>query len=370
MITIATSARPIDVELQKISTEGWIAKHLGDGVKKQFLSRSERFTIWNPEDWRSSYNAYVDIQQELESQQRGHEFVQPYEPKTVSLFIQSMHEAFAMHQNFSISPEVLWYVIVSEVALHIKLQPDKYRNLYNRNLTQDLIEVRDDSLRRDGGNDWGRTIGLFVPEFKKVLPGDVMGVMLPKFTTLTNESAVALLVAFMDTASSYYHYKVNTMCGIPKIRLIGTLNDWQLLGIHTEELRKMFPGLKSYFERLIPTLRQVILSAHGQIDVEFWESMYKHKMNSGGDLVNGWVTTLLAHWLNRDEKLEPIPGEIIEMDKIPASGFPAHITKVPFVWKYFNQDIPMLFTSGVFGVELVDGFLTPKLGFGVFEKTE
>lgn len=362
MTVIETSAKPIEITLKAVSTEEWILKHLSDGSSTQHLSRRNRYTMSDFSD----FDEYYRIQQKLGH--HGSNFVHMFNPGTVSLFVQGMHEAFAVHQNFSISPEMLWYVIINEVSLHIKLQPETYRHLFTKDLNKNLIQVRDDSLIRGSESDWGRAIGKFADEFERVLPGEVMSVILPKFSTLTDESSVALLIAFMDAASSYYHYKVDTLCGIPRIRLTGTPADWKLFGIHIEQLRHMFPGLKSYFDRLIPTLRQIIFSVHGKVDVGFWESMYKYKSESGSDRVNGWVTTLFAHWLDWDDKLEPLPAWAIEGNDIPSTGFPAHITQVPFVWNYMGKEIPMTFASGAFGVDLEDGFLTPKLGFGVFEK--
>ncbi len=52
-------------------------------------------------------------------------------------------------------------------------------------------------------------------------------------------------------------------------------------------------------------------------------------------------------------------------------SFPSHISKVPFIWEYERElprrEIPMIFSAGVYGVEYQNDFLTPKLGFGVFE---
>jgi len=63
------------------------------------------------------------------------------------------------------------------------------------------------------------------------------------------------MVAFMDATSPYFAYRCSTCCGIPKIRLLGTSEDYRKLNLAAIELAKLFDKhLGKYFDFLLPVL--------------------------------------------------------------------------------------------------------------------
>lgn len=56
---------------------------------------------------------------------------------------------------------------------------------------------------------------------------DLVDLLQPAFSTTTVEDWSASLVALMDTVSPYYEFTWVSSCGIPKIRLEGTAQDWR-----------------------------------------------------------------------------------------------------------------------------------------------
>lgn len=133
--------------------------------------------------------------------------------------------------------------------------------------------------------------------------------------------------------------------------------------------------LSAYFGDLIPVLEKIQATAKGDsVDERFWKSIYKYNDESGQPHVSGWLTALTAFEETKDK------GKVLKeafhwqelYKKGWASGhstgsFPTHATQVPFIWNYYGKEIPMALVSGVLGVSMVDGFLTPQLGFGVIE---
>lgn len=53
---------------------------------------------------------------------------------------------------------------------------------------------------------------------------------------------------------------------------------------------------------------------------------------------------------------------------ITSEQVPACVAAVDFTWEYYGREIPMRFATGILGVDLVDGFYTPKIGFAVLER--
>ncbi len=337
----------------------------------------------------------------------------PYSTAQVSLLMQALHAAFAEHVPFSLAPETAWYMIAHEVAVHIRLNVDRYRGYFTSSPEKDTIHVRDDTLVYGSpDNLWGRSINKIRDPIAEKVPQPTIQLLLPQFSTSSFESDTALLVLFLDIISNYYDALVYTLCGVPAVRVEGTVDDWQTVVNHAEMAQSEFSGLKPYFKDLLPVLREIAGAVGGQEpDPEFWASIYKYKdkVSSGGPYINGWITAFFAHTLtpcesamrqNPDWRSRAIrtksaprqnpdrgwvrvpfptrfaPRQNLDWRRTAESPFggltsmqlPVHLSKVPFIWDYFGTQINMAFMTGMMGVEY-DGFLNPKLGYAVLEDT-
>lgn len=296
-----------------------------------------------------------------------------YPVAEVSLFIQSLHGAFAEHVNFSLSPDIVWYMIAHEVAIHIGLNQDRYRGSFTSSDERETILVRDDSLVYGAENDWAHSINLVRDPMKEKVPQATIDLLLPTFTTSTLESNTALLVIFLNVLNNYYDLRWSTMCGIPTVRLEGEAEDWRKVVNQAETVSQEFSGLSGYFADLLPVLREIANTAAGEEpDHGFWSSIYKFGGGSGGPYVNGWITAFFAH-IPTSDGFTPRENfgwrsALNGWGGFSTNQFPSHVSLAPFVWDYYGQEIPMAFAGGIFGVEHDNGFLTPKLGFGVLEK--
>ena len=153
------------------------------------------------------------------------------------------------------------------------------------------------------------------------------------------------------------------------------------------ELAKLFgKHLGLYFQHLLPVLETLAEQAAGApIDDLFWKSIYKFNSRSGGSRFNGWITAFLNYiqtpefdngfdsskggLVQKDERLfDWNPEERISMPGLSIGSVPSHVSAVPFVWNYFETEIPMTFIGGVLGIDVEDGYLTPVLSFGVLEQ--
>lgn len=48
----------------------------------------------------------------------------------------------------------------------------------------------------------------------------------PNFSTTTPTDKVAACVSIMATLQNYFSYVCRTCCGVPKVTLLGTVEDW------------------------------------------------------------------------------------------------------------------------------------------------
>ncbi|GAB7029239.1 DUF4419 domain-containing protein [Streptomyces sp. NPDC021749] len=281
---------------------------------------------------------------------------------TSSLLLRALHTCFTAHLPLSLSPDLLWYAVVHEVAVHVRLNPETYEGIFTETPGhRQTIVVRDDLAPLD----WERSINLVQQPLRARIGDEVADLFQPTFSTTTDSEATAMLVALMDVVSPYYRFRWQTLCGIPRIRLEGTDRDWRLLAARVQELAEWFEGLRPWFTALQPVLDAIWATASGWgVDQDFWRSLYKWESASGGDRVTGWITAFFAHRYTDDgprPKRSFGPGTTAEED------FPAHVSRVPFRWETPTGTLDMAFLGGVLGMEREGEWVRPHLGHAVVE---
>ncbi|MFD7448341.1 DUF4419 domain-containing protein [Kitasatospora sp. NPDC059827] len=306
---------------------------------------------------------------------------EPAEPEpTGSLLLRAAHAAFADHLPLSLSPDVLWYAVVHEVAAHVRMYPPRYRALFGAADRSRALVVRDDSLVWDdsllgGGADWARSVRLVREPLVAALGAEVVELFRPAFSTTTPDDEASALVALMDVVSPYYDFRWETRCGIPRIRLEGTAGDWALLAGRVDALAERFDWLVPWFDGLRPVLAEIAATAAGgPVDEGFWRSLYKWESVSGGPLVTGWLTAFFAHTQTPDGPRlrqtfgwRAAAGTSYHPDAFAVNDFPSHLSAVPFVWDRLGVELPMIFVGGVLGIERDGDFLRARLGHAVLE---
>jgi len=299
---------------------------------------------------------------------------------TSNLLFQAAHEAFAGHHALALRPEVLMQIVLSQVAEVVKQNPEEYRSFFTTSTTEkQTIQIRHDGLSRGNPNSpWHEAIEQFYPALQGSVPSPILETMMCAFSTDTMEAELARLITFMDAASPYYDYRVMTMCGIPRVRLLGEVVDWTKLALTVQNLSRFFGGkLGSYFDVLIPVTTKLAEQAACEAqDDEFWGSIYKFRSMSGGDTMNGWLTSFVNYIQNDEENIVQKPDDAFDwkaegsdwhLPGIPHNSVPSLVSSVPFVWDYLGKEIKMAFLGGVLGIDDLDGCLCPSLSYAVVE---
>lgn len=291
-----------------------------------------------------------------------------------SLFFDTVQFCYANHHALALSPEVLAYLINFAVAIEAKQNPETYRDLFTISPNKTKIVVQDDSLVLGGDSDWTPGVLQFEGALRKLVPSDLVNVMLPGFTTETPVSRVASLICMMDAASPYYDFGMRTMCGIPRIVMLGEAEDWHRLVTMVSVLEQEFPALKTFWDALLPTVERLVLEFLAtEHDRDFWGQMYKHWGGSGTNAFGGWLSHFVA-WIAKPDHskigsdykastdyVRKTPGQQIEHG---TTG--PHVSKVPFEWDYFGELLPMVFAGGVLDVQVTpDLALQPRLSYAI-----
>ena len=290
-----------------------------------------------------------------------------------NLFVDSAHQAFSNHLGMTVSPEVVWHIITNEVAKFVNKNHEKYEFLFTKTPgAKKILQVEDDHLIYGAqNNDWVSTVAGFIPLLKENIPSDMLDVCLQTFTTSTPESTTASVITFMDTCSKFYDYRVMTLCGIPKFNILGSKEDWEKIALNCIVLAMSLPELKEYFERLVTVVLEIAKAFDGEVNKEFWNSFYKYSSGSGSAQISGWINLLFAHQSTSagPRIKERFDGKKSTRKDFEGCDFCESNSLVPVVWDYLGEIHNLKFVSGIFGVEVLENCLAPKLGYAILEST-
>lgn len=259
-------------------------------------------------------------------------------------YMEYLAMCWGSHYGVVLTPDIYWYTILSEIASHIKANSEKYRSLFttSNGKVEIIVQTTDDELI---------DLNLILKALEKAVPTNTK-VFLPEFTTSTDSSRLAFKAAFADAMTPYYNYSMY-MCGLRKINLLGSEEDWRQIRTSLEALKEIL-DCKEYLDTVIELTNSINLNLTNP-DVEFLKDIFKMKRcGSGGQVeVDGWIKKLFI--------------EKVRLGYV--QNYPSHLAIVP----YKNLDTGMKFElmHGVLSSNIIDEFLVPHFGYVInqFDKT-
>lgn len=252
------------------------------------------------------------------------------------------------HYGVVITPDMIWYSILAEMAAVIKKQPDTWAHLFTTKpgAKQHIIVMTGKVEEID-------------PVAVVALLEDKVPVQtstfLPRFTTTTDNSHLARCIAFCDLVSPYYSYGT-MLCGIPAIRIEGTLDDWSQILFCLDQLKRLSVTrpMSEYIDRCALHVVNFQEAVDGNTKIGEWDSFLKvRKCGSGSQYeMDGWITRFIykrSPWT----QFEGLPPQMCSM-------------------AYINHDTNRRFKlfTGLIQSRFEGDYLVPDFGFARIEETD
>ena len=83
-----------------------------------------------------------------------------------------------------------------------------------------------DNFKKGSQNPWPEVFSEFSEGIKQNIGKTNHAKLMPKFSTTTELEQVIHDMSLMNAMESYFSFKCQTDCGISKVKLMGTLQDW------------------------------------------------------------------------------------------------------------------------------------------------
>jgi len=118
--------------------------------------------------------------------------------------------------------------------------------------------------------------------------------LLPAFTTTGSTDRIVASISVMATLQAFFDFKCCLCCGLPRVTLKGTLEDWKLVRAKIDRLPQFdleHKQMSQWHELLAPVLDKFVESAGGKPDLKFWDRVCSHiGGGSGPSYLSGWIT--------------------------------------------------------------------------------
>ena len=280
-----------------------------------------------------------------------------------------MYQAYADHRPFVLSPDMIWLLISQGFAHHVNANPEDLRHYFVDFHGKATLLVATDEITLDNPQSpWEKIFPAFTNQIAGHTGSEIINLLSSDFSTTTPVEKVASEITIMGAMKTYFEYAViYAVCGIPKITLQGTTEDWQKILDKTKQLGKY--DLTWWTSELEPILEEFVKSSKGKIDREFWKGMFNYHSKHipcGGPVttIDGWIVKFFPYNAS---------GKRNNLKSLSSSAYlPEEIVKADLLYYDEKTEIttPLELWAGFFGLEqnMKNYALTPKIGWMIRKK--
>lgn len=241
------------------------------------------------------------------------------------------------HYGVIISPTILWNIVLNNLAYKVNKTPDVYRKYFSE--SDEKVEI----CVQQGGN--LIDVKLLIAGLTGRIPSKMLEDSFPEFSTDTENSKIANYTAFLDMVSEYYNYSMY-MCGIPKVKILGTQDDWLHFMFYLGSIAGAIPEFAEY---LITVGNRIASICENTCDCTSFFRL--DKCGSGSQVeVAGWITEFF-----------------IEQPRVSyPENFISCIAKIDY--HNYNDGMDYRMYAGLFKSVIEDGYLVPAFDKMYFKK--
>lgn len=300
------------------------------------------------------------------------------DPQGIHPLLAAVHQAFAEHRPLVLSPDVVWLTLAQGVAQHIRLNAERLRERLVRHEGRRNLKVQVGAVPRTD-EDFLAILEDFRGQLREAMGPGLPRLMSCDFSTSTDIERMAGDVVLMDAMSPYFDFTLAIRCGIPRVTLLGTPEDWRAIRRRIDVIAEL--DLAWWTSSLIPIADELVRASEGQPDRQLWTELYKPAAAYGWDRMAGWVMRLFpyigqsgsfdqrnpllaqshAEFLkSRDAALDDfdVPGVALHWVPAGLSCVPLRVQDEPMTWRETWS-----LEAGVLAVTVAaDGALMPRAG--------
>jgi hypothetical protein len=216
-------------------------------------------------------------------------------------FVDTVIEAYSTHQALVIRPDDVWIAILTQFSLFVNGEgrAEQLRHLFVAHEGKKTLEISVLGTRHTV--DFGAFAMQMTQKIhENVVDPDLREWCLPTFSTTTPNDTVVASVVMMATLKSYFTYRMVMGCGLPRVTLLGTKEDWLMIFDRVDKLGRYGPETAAWRDLLKPVLARFARAfepgyADSRENRDFWQRVASRQWGgSRPGWLTGWITAFCA----------------------------------------------------------------------------
>lgn len=248
-------------------------------------------------------------------------------------FVGAAFRAYNQHYNLVINPDDVWIAITTALASEINRHAEQMRHLFvNHEGNKELVIYGNGSILTAN---YDYLINQISDEINKNTKDDIRCWLECNFSTTTPKIKTISKVVLMGAMKNYFSYKMYLLCGLPKVTLTGSIEDWREIRRRVERLANWnAPNLSKWSEVLAYVLDKFVDVFQGKVDTDFWNGIaHETGGGSGPRYLQGWILSFIpfndsGKYILNDLETIMNTGKfgIVDTNDIPTSAVEVPVT--------------------------------------------
>lgn len=193
-------------------------------------------------------------------------------------FANYIYRCWQQEYGVLLRPDILWHLVISELASEIVDHPKEYKYLYSDTEEKQKITVN------GGGTGRIDLDGVISGLKDKILNKDFCEVIInTRFESQPDNFAKVMAITFAYSATPYFDFETD-LCGIPHVEVTDSIDDWLKLYNNISKLKSHVTNdkMQKYFDKVSPVINDIIYHAFGKDKAPNKCAQLKHTKITGG----------------------------------------------------------------------------------------
>lgn len=188
-------------------------------------------------------------------------------------FLASLFYSYHNHLPLRLSPDHVWIAVLQGISAHVNQNSEQLRKkLVAFEGKRDLEATFPDW--HDLPEEWEASFAIFNQLIPKNILEEVRPLIGPSFSTTGNIERHVTNLTVMDFFKQFFNYIVRAGCGIPKVTLTGSVEDWKTLRSAAQKLMD-YVEMDWWGKYILPVLDEFVNARDAKLNVKFWDCVYK-----------------------------------------------------------------------------------------------
>lgn len=222
-------------------------------------------------------------------------------------FVGACIYAYNLHLHLVLSPDAVWIAITTSLSRFINANAEKLRGKFVEHEGQ--LELKAVSMGDLSTANYQELFSQIADAIDERTKGDIRSLIECDFSTTTPHTRLVSKFVLMAGMKQYFKYQLGLMCGLPKVTLTGTIEDWKAVQARARRLSEFEdPTLVEWSKVLSYVLEYFVSAFLKPVDRDFWNRVAHYTGGgSGPRYLEGWVLAFVGFDENGKYILNSVP---------------------------------------------------------------